>query len=123
MQNTRHLKDRKSYTYMHKPLYEGDFTTLWNETIHTDREVAANRPDITITTKKGKTCTLINVAIPSDRKVVQKEAEFKLKYKSLGIEIQRMLNLESTTIPVISGATGILTKSLRKILEAIPGKH
>jgi len=35
-----------------------------------------------------KTCTLIDVAIPADRNVVQKEAEKKLKYKSLCIEIK-----------------------------------
>jgi hypothetical protein len=45
------------------------------------------------------------------------------KYKSLGIEIQRMWNLKCTIIPVITGATGTVTKSLRKNLEAIPGKH
>jgi len=32
-------------------------------------------------------CTLIDVAIPADRNVVRKEAENKLKYKSLCIEI------------------------------------
>jgi hypothetical protein len=34
------------------------------------------------------------VAIPADRNVAQKEAEKKLKYKSLCIEIQRMWNQE-----------------------------
>jgi len=68
-------------------------------------------------------CTLINVAISADRNVVQKEAEKKLKYKSLGIEIQRMWNLKCTMIPVIIGATGIVARSLRKNLEDIPGKH
>jgi hypothetical protein len=63
------------------------------------------------------------VAIPANRNVVQKEAEKKLKYKSLGIEIQRMWNLKCTIIPVIIGATGIVTKRLRKNLEAIRGKH
>jgi hypothetical protein len=63
------------------------------------------------------------VAIPTDRNVVQKEAEKKLKYKSLGIEIQRMWELKCRIIPVIIGATGIVTKSLRKNLEAIPGNH
>jgi hypothetical protein len=63
------------------------------------------------------------MAIPADRNVVQKEAENKLKYKSLGIEIQRVWNLKCTIIPVIIGATGIVTKSLRRNLEAIPGKH
>ena len=87
------------------------------------REVTANRPDIIIKNKKEKTCTLIDVAIPADRNVVQKDAEKKLKYKSLCTEIQWMWNLKCTIIPVIIGATGIVMRSLRKNLEAIPGKH
>jgi hypothetical protein len=63
------------------------------------------------------------VAIPADRNVVQKETEKELKYYRLSIEIQRMWNLKCTIIPVIIGATGIVTESLRKNLEAIPGKH
>jgi len=47
----------------------------------------------------------------------------ELKYKSLCIEIQRMWNLKCTIVPVIIGATGIVTRSLKKILETIPGKH
>ena len=96
---------------------------LWNQAVHTDREVTANRPDIIIKHKKEKTCTLIYVAISADRNVVQKEAEKKLKYKSLWIEIQRMWNLKCTIVPVIIGATGIVTRSLRKNLEAVTGKH
>jgi hypothetical protein len=40
-----------------------------------EKEVTANRPGIMIKNKKEKTCTLIDVAIPADRNVVQKEAE------------------------------------------------
>ena len=54
---------------------------------------------------------------------MQKEVEKKLKYKSLCIEIQRMWNLKCTIIPVIIGTTGIVTRILRKNLEAVPGKH
>jgi len=92
---------------------------LWNQTVHTDREVTANRPDVIIKNKKEKTYTLL----PADSNVVQKEAEKTLKYKSLGIEIQRMSNLKCTIVPVIIGATGIVTKRLRKNLEDIPGKQ
>ena len=96
---------------------------LWNQAVHTDIEVTANRPDIVIKNKKEKTCTLIDVAIPADRNVVQKEAEKKLKYKSLCIEMQRMWNLRCTIVPVIIGATGIVTRSLKKNLKTITGKH
>ena len=102
---------------------EGDVTVLWNQAVHTEREVTANRPDIIIKNEKEKTCTLIDVAKPADRNVVQKEAEKKLKYKSLCIEIQRMWNLKYIIIPVIIAATGIVTRSLRKNLEAIQGRH
>jgi hypothetical protein len=47
----------------------------------------------------------------------------KLKYNSLCTETQTMWNLKRKIIPVTTGATGIVTKSLRKSLEAIPGKH
>jgi hypothetical protein len=59
----------------------------------------------------------------NNNKKKKKKAEKKLKYKSLGIKIKRMWNLKCTIIPVITGATGIVTKSIRKNLENIPGKH
>ena len=66
---------------------------------------------------------LIDVAIPVDKNVVQKEAEKRIKCKSLYIEIKRMWNLKCTVVPVIIGATGWEAKCSRKNLEAIPGKH
>ena len=85
---------RYTHTHMPKPVYEeGDVTVLWNQAIHADTEVTENRPDIIIKNKKEKTCTVIGVAIPADRNVVQKEAEKRLKYKRLCIEIQQMWNL------------------------------
>jgi len=89
----------------------------------TDREVTASRPDIIIKNKNEKRCTLIDVAIPADRNVVQKEAEKKLKYKSLCTETQRLSNLKCTIVPVIIGANGIVTRSLKNNLETIPGNH
>jgi hypothetical protein len=34
-----------------------------------------------------------------------------------------MWNVKATVIPVIIGATGIISKSLRQYLSNIPGKH
>jgi hypothetical protein len=64
---------------------------------------------------KDKTCLLIDVAIPSDKNVIPKEAEKKLKYKYLSIEIQRMWNMKCFVIAVIIGATGTVRKSLQNI--------
>jgi hypothetical protein len=83
------------------------------------REVMANRTDVIIKNIKEKTCILIDVAIPADRNVMQKEAENKLKYKNLCTEIQRMCNKKCMVIPVIIGATGIVTAGLKKNIQYI----
>jgi hypothetical protein len=58
---------------------------------------------------------LIDVAILSDKNVIQKEAENKLKYKNLSINIQRMWSMKCFVIPVITGATGIVNKFYKSI--------
>jgi len=55
--------------------------------------------------------------------VIKKEAENILKYKDLTIETQRMWNVKTKVIPVITGATGTVSKSFRKYVSNIPGKH
>jgi len=88
---------------------------FWNEGVQRDREVTANRPDIIIKNTKVKTCVLIEVAIPADRIGTQKEAEKKLKYNGLCVEIHRKWNMNCMVIPVITGATAMVTKCLKKI--------
>jgi hypothetical protein len=63
---------------------------------------------------EDKICLLIDVAVPSDRNVIQ-EFEKKLKFKNLSIEIQQMWNMKCFVIPVIIGATGIVTRGLKYI--------
>jgi hypothetical protein len=66
---------------------------------------------------------LIDVAIPGDRNVIQREAEKILKYEDLTIEIQHMWNVKTRVIPVIIGATGTISKSFRKYVCTTPGQH
>jgi hypothetical protein len=66
---------------------------------------------------------LIGVAIPGDRNVIKKEPEKILKYKDLKIEIQRMWNVKTGVIPLITGATGTISKSFRKYLSNVPGNQ
>jgi len=66
---------------------------------------------------------LIDVANSGDRNVIKKEAENILKYKDLTTEIQRMWNVKTKVMPVIIGATGTISKSFRKYMSNIPGKH
>ena len=47
----------------------------------------------------------------------------KIKNKSLYTEMQRTCKLKCIIMLVVIGANGTLTKSLKKNLEVIPGKH
>jgi hypothetical protein len=81
-----------------------------------------NKPDIIIRDNEKGTCMLIDVAIPGDRNVM-KEAEKIKKYKDPIIEIQHMWDVKTKVTPVITGATGTISKSFRKYLSNVPGKH
>ena len=65
----------------------------------------------------------IYVAVPGHSSMIEKEAEKILKYKDLKTEIQHMWNVKAKLIPVIIGATGTISKSLRQYLSNIPVKH
>jgi hypothetical protein len=66
---------------------------------------------------------LIDVAIPGDRNVIKKEDEKILKYKDLIRKLERMWNVKTKVAPVTIGATGTISKSFRKYLSSVPGKH
>jgi len=101
---------------------EGDkVTILWNQQVQTDRAIPNNKPDIIIRDNEKGTCMLIDVAISGDRNVIKKEADKILKYKDLRIEIQRMWNVKAKVIPVITGATGTVSKPFRKYVSNVPG--
>ena len=91
--------------------------------MQTDRTIPNNKPDVIIQDTEQRTCLLIDVAISEDRNVIKKEAKKFLKYKDLTIEIQRMWNVKTTVMPVITGATGTISKSFRKYVSNIPGHH
>ena len=55
------------------------------------------------------------MAIPADRNFTYEKAENK--YKSLCTKDKRMLNMKCMVIPVVLGATGVVTESLKENLE------
>jgi hypothetical protein len=93
----------------------GKVTILWNQQSQTDRTIPNNKPDIIIRDNEKGTCRLIDVAISGDRNVIKKEADKILNCKDLTIETK--------VIPVTIGATGTISKSFRKYVSNIPGKH
>ena len=57
-------------------------TILWDMSIHTDRTIAANRPDIVLQNKKGKPCLPIDTTIPLDTNTSVNTTEKLNKYKT-----------------------------------------
>ena len=88
-----------------------------------DKTIPNNKLDIIISDNKEGTCMLIDDAMLGDKNVIKKAAEKMLKYKALTAEIQCMWNVRATVIPVIIGATGTISKSLRQYLSNITGKE
>jgi len=120
------LDKRHWYGYVPKSVEKGlggNVTILWNQQVQTDGTIPNNKPYIIIRDNEKRTCMLIDVAISGDRNVIKKEAEKILKYKDLTTEIQRMWNVKTKVIPVITGATGTISKSFRKYVSDIPGNH
>jgi hypothetical protein len=96
------------YSHIPKPVCQHeDITELWNQGVQTDREVLANRPDIIIKNMKDKICSLIYVAIPSDRNVRNTGARKETKIQNF--KYRNSANVEHEMfMPVITGTTGIV---------------
>jgi hypothetical protein len=59
------------YSHIFMSVTEHEYKSIM-ESRGTNRKVMTNRPDTIVKNKKGRTCLLIDVAIPSDRNVIQK---------------------------------------------------
>ena len=55
--------------------------------------------------------------------MTKKEGEKILKHKVLPTELQRMWNIKTEVIPVIVGAIGTISETLRHDFNNIPGKQ
>ena len=58
--------------------------------IQCDKEIEARRPDIVVVDKQKREVKIIDVAIPGDVRVCEKELEKIDKYKPLKDEIARL---------------------------------
>ena len=68
------------------PVLENDtYKLLWDSDIHTDHLISARRPDLLIMNKKkkGRTCKIVDFAVPGDQRIKLTESEKKDKYLDL----------------------------------------
>ena len=79
-----------------------------------------NPPDIVIVNKMEKTAIIVDVAIPGDKRITDKEKEKTEKYRNLKGKIQRLWNLKKIdVILVVLGALWSVTKNFEKYVDKI----
>ena len=84
--------------------HEGKVTILWNPPVQTDNTIHNNKPTIMVHGNEKGACMLIDL-------------------KDLTVEIQHMQNVKTRAIPAITEPTETISKSFRKYLNNILGKH
>ena len=78
----------------------------------------ARRPDIILIDKERKGI-IIDVAVPADVRVGEKEREEVEKYQNLKREIGRLWGLKMVDMPVVIGALGSVTKEFDWWIEKL----
>ena len=90
--SNKHNLERKKRYYEHCP--EGvvenyDVKLIWDINIQCDNFIEAMRSDLILVYKKGKSCIIIDIAVPGDCRVCGKEIEKVEKYQNLKRELKR----------------------------------
>lgn len=117
------LTTEQTQYYNYSPnniLEDNRFKLYYDITIHTDKTISHNRPDITLQDKLNKITYLIDVAIPTDNNIGKKYSEKIEKYTPLAIEVERIWKQGKVQIiPFIISATGITHKTFSQHLEQL----
>ena len=95
----------------HPVMENEEVEILWDFSIESDRGIVYRWPHIVVLEKKEKNALLINIGVPGDVKVEEKEEEKVTKYQCLAREVKRLWQLKSVNvIPVVVGALGTIRK-------------
>ena len=89
-----------------------DVKLIWDINIQCDNVMEARRPDLILVDRKVKSCVIIDVAVPGDPRIREKEIEKIEKYQILKRELKRFWSLKKVeVVPVVVGALGCINKN------------
>jgi len=116
---TYHIKHSEQwYQHMAEPIIETESVKiLWDMNIQTDHVIVHRRPDIIVVDKDNTRALLIDIAVPADAGVEEKEHEKMDRYQDLAKELKRLWKVETKVIPIVVGAQGTVAKGLEKNLK------
>ena len=88
---------------------------LWDINIQSGNLIDARRPDLIVINKKEQKGIIIDIAVPTDVRVKEKEKEKMEKYQDLKKEIKRLWKLGNVEIvPVVVGALGSVSAEFER---------
>ena len=109
--------------YEHVPegaIENEEVKVLWDINDQCDNVIEVRRPDIIVIYKKERMGIIIDIAVPADAGVMEKEKEKVEKYQDLRREIARLWKLKRVeVVPVVIGALGSVTKEFNKWIGKI----
>ena len=99
---------------------DDDVKLIWDINIQCDNVIEARRLDLILVDKKAKSCVIIDVAIPGDCRIREKEIEKIEKYQNLKRELKRLWSLKKVeVVPVIVGALGGISKGFTGRMDTL----
>ena len=98
----------KWYEHAPKGAVENEgIKVLWDINIQLDNMIEARRPDLIVIDKKEQKGIIVDIAVPADIRVEEKEKEKVEKDQDLKRKIRRLWKLRNVKIvPVVIGALG-----------------
>ena len=100
-----------------------DVKLLWDFHVQSDHVIEHCRPDLLLVKKKTKEAIIIDIAVPGDARINDKEQDKILKYQDLKREIKTVWQLRKVSVvPIVIGALGAVTPNFRRYLDSVSCK-
>ena len=90
---------------------------VWDMRIQTDQMITARRPDIVVRDKMMDHTWLIDVAVPGDGRIKEKEVEKIDKYQDLARKLRKVWNTSVTVVPIVIGALGAVENLEEELIK------
>ena len=110
--------ERTNSWYEQKPegVESENVKILWDFTVQCDRKIEARRPDIVFIDKKER--EVVDVAIPGDDRVKDKELEKLKKYQLLRDGIAKVWRIRKViVVPVVIGALTAVSVNFKEYMK------
>ena len=92
----------------------------WNMPIRTANKVEYNRPDVVMWNRETEVCHLVEISVPLDSNISNRQVVKSDKYMPMVSEMQQLQrNYTFQIIPVIIGCLGAIPKSLEQNLKKL----